>query len=126
MEDHRRDMRVLLLGWDQELGQFRVHVLQREGFQVRFPQSKQEAVQAIREGGFEVALISYSLSNETAEELVELVRQHCDHCRVIAISETEWADDRLKPDATVSVTDGPNAMLLAVARMDRRRIRRVR
>jgi len=51
--------------------------------------------------------------------LVELIRQHCGHRRVIAISENGCANDRLEPDATVSAKDGPKAILEAVAKMDR-------
>ena len=119
-------MRVLLLGRDRELSLFRIHVLEEAGFQGLYPESKHAAVDAILLGAFDVVLISYTLSNETATELLELVRQSCSDCPIIAISETGWEDNKLKPDLTITATQGPKAMLEAIARVQKRGLRRVK
>lgn len=79
-------MRVLLLGSDPELSRFRVHALEGAGFQVLYPETKQAAIDSIVPGAFDVVLISYTLSNTSAEELLELVRQSGPSCPIIAIS----------------------------------------
>jgi DNA-binding response OmpR family regulator len=114
-------MTVLLLASHRELGMFRVHVLEEAGLKVIFPEHKNAAVRAIDHGEFDVILLSYSLSNETSEELIELARQKCPKCPVIAISERGWDDRRLQPDETVLASEGPQGMVDAINRLRRNR-----
>ena len=123
---HPTWVRVLLLGSDKELSLFRVHILEAAGMQVTYPETKHAAVNAILMGGFDVILISYTLSNQSAEELLELAHQNCPKCPVIAISETGWEDNRLKPDITITADQGPKGMLDAIAQAQRRSLRRVK
>jgi CheY-like chemotaxis protein len=112
-------MTVLLLGRYRELGLFRVHVLEESGLNVIFPEHRNAALKAIKKGGFQVILLSYSLANDAAEELIELARQQCPDCPVIAISEKGWDDRRLQPDDTVLASEGPQGMLAAIRRVNR-------
>jgi hypothetical protein len=106
--------RVLIFGRIRELALYRAEVLHANGFSVITPQNKAETVAAIRGGGFDVAVLTYTLSSDTVEELAELVRQHCPECRLITISETRNYDARINPDANVIADDGPKALLQAL------------
>ena len=119
-------MTILLLARHRELGLFRVHVLEEAGLNVIFPEHKNAAVRAIDQGGFDVILLSYSLPNEAAEELIELARQKCPKCPVIAISDKGWDDRKLQPDDTVLASDGPQGMLEAINRTRRKGMRLIR
>lgn len=120
-------MRILFLGTNRELGLFRVEVLENQGFHVLFPHTKREAINTINEGSFDLALVSYSLPNETAQELVELVRQQCPLCPVISISENGWDEDpKLQPDATILAQSGPKGMVEAIQKARSNRLRRIK
>ena len=112
--------RVLMFGSIRELALYRAEVLRTHGFSVITPQNKTETVAAIRRGGFDVAIFTYTLSSDTVEELAELVRQHCPECRLITISETRNHDARINPDANVLAGDGPKALLQALRSLLRR------
>jgi hypothetical protein len=109
--------RVLMFGRLRELALYRAEVLCAHGFKVTVPASKADAVAAIRRGGFDVAIFTYTLSSDTVEELAELVRQHCPDCRIITISETKNHDAKIAPDANVLADEGPRALLQALRAM---------
>lgn len=119
-------MTVLLLASHRELGLFRLHVLEQAGLNVIFPEHRNAAIRAINHGGFEIILLSYSLSNDAAEELIELARQKCPKCPVIAISEKGWDDRKLQPDETVLASEGPQGMLTAINQIRRDRLRLIK
>jgi CheY-like chemotaxis protein len=119
-------MVILLLARHRELGLFRVHALEGAGHDVIFPQHKQAALEVIVRGNFDLIVLSYSLSSDTAQELVEIARQKYPDRPVIAISESGWEDTKLRPDATVLAGDGPDGMLDAIARVTRQGFRRVK
>ena len=106
--------RVLMFGKIRELALYRAEVLRAHGFFVAIPDSKGEAIAAIRRGDFDVVVLTYTLSNDTVEELVELVRQHWPDCRLVTISETKYPDPKINPDANVLADDGPKALLEAL------------
>jgi hypothetical protein len=106
--------RVLMFGKIRELALYRAEVLRSHGFNVVIPASKADAIAAIRRGGYDVCVLTYTLSNETVEELAELVRQHCPDCRLITISETRNSDPKINPDLNVVADDGPQALLEAL------------
>lgn len=112
--------RILLFGKIRELALYRAEVLRAHGFLVAIPESKEETVVAIRRGDYDVAVFTYTLSNDTVEELTELVRQHCLDCRLITISDTKFPDPKIKPDANVLADDGPKALLQALRETLRR------
>ncbi|HSB77046.1 MAG TPA: hypothetical protein VLC12_15420, partial [Terriglobales bacterium] len=93
--------RVLIFGNIRELALYRAEVLRTNGFSVATPQSKAEAIAAIQRGGLDAVVLSYTLSNDTVEELAELVRQHCAGCRLITISDSRQWDPKIEPDANV-------------------------
>jgi DNA-binding response OmpR family regulator len=119
-------MTVLLLARYRELGLFRVHVLEEAGLKVIFPEHEHAAVRAINQGSFDVILLSYSLPSTLAEELIELCRQKCPKCPVVAISEKGWEDRKLQPDDTVLASEGPQGMLDAIHRVMRNRLRLIK
>jgi DNA-binding response OmpR family regulator len=113
-------MTVLMLGKQLELGHYRAEFLQSYGIHVIFPESKKEAIAAIGSGGFDTVILSYTLSDETARELVELVKQHCANCPLIVITKERWNDREFNPDEAVLNTDPPEELLQALRRVEAR------
>ncbi len=103
--------RVLLFGRHRELALYRAAVLQHSGFRVLTPRTRQEALDAVRAGDFDAAILSYTLSADTVEELAEMLRQHCPTCPLITIAQERTVDRRIAPDAIVLADDGPQALL---------------
>jgi len=119
-------MTILLLGRHQELSAYRMRALESAGFRVLAPASKNDALSAIESNNFNVALLSYSLPDDTAQELAELIRQRCPQCPIVAIAEHGWDDTRLRPDEVVVGSEGPDALVEAIRRTSRSRMRRVK
>lgn|SRR5690348_13491229 len=117
-----------MLGVHLELGRYRTEFLKSHGIGVIFPETQASAFAAIPKGGFDVVILSYSLSNQTARELVELLEQSHPNCPIIAITEKRWHDQELRPDATVLASDPPQSLLEAINRVGGRRsgIRRIK
>lgn len=112
--------RVLLIGRLRELALYRAEVLSGHGFRVQTPQTREEAIRAIRNRAFDVVVLSYTLSSEIVEELAQLVREHCPTCPLIAITDTRRLDRRIYPDETVIADEGPAALVAALRRLTRR------
>ncbi len=112
-----RHAKILLFGKNRELALYRAEVLQYSGFRVVTPAARHEAVEAVRRGDFDAAILSYTLSADTVEEIAELVRQHCPSCPLITISQEGTRDRRIDPDAIVVAEDGPRALLAALRRV---------
>lgn len=110
---------VLMLGRLRELALYRAEVLRERGFAVTVPDSKDEAVKLIRRGTFDIAVLTYTLSTETVEELATLIRENCPDCPVVAISDSGRYDRRIEPDETVVADDGPAALIAALRRVTR-------
>jgi hypothetical protein len=106
--------RVLIFGRLFELALYRAEVLRSRGYAVVTPRSKADAVRAIDDGEFDALVLSYTLASDTAEEIVELVRQKCPECPLITISETGRADPKLGPDLVVRANEGPAGLLRAL------------
>lgn len=109
-------MTILMLGRQLELGHYRAEFLQSYGIHVVFPESKQEAVSAIKAGGYDVILLSYTLSKKTTQELVGLIERYCADCPIIAIVQK---GNRLgfKPAETILYTEPPKMLLEAIKRV---------
>lgn len=105
---------ILLFGRMRELALYRAEVLKTRGFGVITPETKDDAIAAIEEGHFDVAVLSYTLSSDTVEELTELLRQKCPGCPLITISDTGNLDTRLRPERTVLAHEGPAALIKAL------------
>jgi hypothetical protein len=106
--------RVLMYGRLFELALYRAEVLRSHGYTVITPRSKAEAIAAIEDGEFDTLVVSYTLSSDTAEEIVELARQKCPGCPVVTISETGKVDRRLRPDVVVRANEGPSGLIKAL------------
>jgi CheY-like chemotaxis protein len=109
-------MTILMLGRQLELGHYRAEFLQSYGIHVVFPESKQEADSAVRDGGYDAILLSYTLSKETIQELVSLIGQYCPDCPIIAIVQ-KGNDLAFKPAETVLDTEPPKMLLEAIKRV---------
>lgn len=111
--------RILMFGRIRELALYRAAVLQERGFEVSTPGTREEAIAAIRRGGFDIAVLTYTLSNEIVKEVAELLREHCPECPLIAISNSGCIDREIGPDEMVNANDGPDALLAALRRIRR-------
>ena len=116
----RATNRVILFGRIRELQLYRAEVLRDRGFSVIVPSNKEEAVAAIKRCDFEAAILTYTLSSDTVEELAELLRQTCPGRPLICISNTGWLDRKVAPDEMVVADQGPPALLEALRRVLRR------
>ncbi len=115
-------MRVLMLGQDDELTSYRVHAMEGAGLEVIHPSSRKEALAAIAQGRYDVAVLSYTVASDTAHEFAELIRQNCPKCPLVAITESPWEDSKLEPDETVVGKEGPEALIEAVQRATRKQV----
>jgi DNA-binding response OmpR family regulator len=112
--------RVLLFGSIRELALYRAEVLSNRGFTVVTPRNKQEAKDAIRNGQFDIAVLTYTLSSDTVQELAQLLREYCPTCPLVAITASGKDDPVIQPDATVIADEGPVALVAALRRLLRR------
>lgn len=112
--------RILMFGRIRELALYRAEVLRDRGFEVATPESREEAIGAIRKGTFDIAILTYTLSSETVQELAELVREYCPGCPLIAISSNTAMDREIRPDVMVNADDGPAALLSALRRVSQK------
>lgn len=106
--------RVLIFGRLRELALYRAEVLRNRGFSVIVPATKAEAIAAIEEGEFDVAVLTYTLSSEIVQELSELLRQECPTCPLITITENHHIDEKVRPDRIVQANEGPDALIKAL------------
>lgn len=113
-------MTVLMLGRQLELGYYRAVYLQSHGFQVIFPENKDAALAAICMGGYDAVIISYTLSKESANEFVNLVKQRDKDCPVVAIMQERSEERDCEPDERVLDRDRPPALLEALIRIAKR------
>jgi CheY-like chemotaxis protein len=113
-------MTVLMLGKYLELGLYRAEYLRSHGYHVLFPQSRAEAIAIVSGGAYDIVILSYSLSDEDAIELHELIEQTCPNCPVITLTEQRWQDTKIYSDKVVLVSEGPEALLEAVRSFESR------
>jgi len=64
-------------------------------------------------------VLSYTLPNDTVEELAELMHEYCQECALVAITDTGRVDRRIRPDEIVLADDGPGALIEALHRITR-------
>lgn len=112
-----------MLGKQLELGHYRAEFLQSYGIHVVFPESKQAAISAIRDSGYDAILLSYTLSKETTQELVSLIERYCPDCLIIAIVQ-RGNELRFKAAETVLDTEPPKMLLEAINRVQIRLLQR--
>lgn len=108
--------RVLMYGRVRELALYRAAVLRDRGFSVITPETLEEATASIRKGGYDIAVLTYTLSNEVVQELAELIREYCPQCPLVVISSNKRIDREVRPDEMVDANEGPAALLAALHR----------
>src|SRR5579885_534933 len=90
----QENMTVLMLGRHLELGLYRAEFLRSHGYSVIFPESRQEAVALVNAGAYDLVIMSYSLSHDSAMELRELIDQSRPQCPIITLTEQRWHDTK--------------------------------
>jgi DNA-binding NtrC family response regulator len=113
-------MNVLLLARKDDLEPSISETLQRAGHNVQFPGSKQEALFLIHQRSFDCVVLFYSLSNDTIEELSELLKQACPTCPIVAVSQNGHMDFKLQPATMVQWRQGAEALLATLSMIERR------
>jgi hypothetical protein len=111
--------RVLLMGKLRELALYRAEVLRDRGFEVKIPADTKEALAEIAGGGYDVVVLSYTLSSDEVQRMAELVRQSCPSCPLVTISKTGRLDRRVNPDRTVLADEGPAALIKVLLHLRR-------
>ena len=109
--------KILLLGRIRELALYRSEYLEGKGYEVLAPSNRNEALEAIRHGGFEVVILTYTLPNDVVLEYAQMVREYCPSCPLIVITSENLGDRSVAPDAIVIADDGPDALLRALRRV---------
>jgi DNA-binding response OmpR family regulator len=109
--------RVLVVGRQRELALYRAEFLRLAGYSVDTPEDVDEALRIMRRDEFDAIVLSYTLPNETVQQLAESAREYCPDCPVIAIADTEKFDRLISPDAIALAKDGPEALLSALKRV---------
>ena len=118
----RKATTILLYGRMRELALYRAEVLALKGFDVIVPRTNEEATAAVLAGGFEVAVLSYTLANNTVKELSDLIRQQCPACPLLMIAQRAEDDPHVQPDAIVNAELGPAALVDTIHRTLQRRL----
>ncbi len=109
-------MTILMLGRQLELGHYRAEFLQSYGIHVVFPESKREAISAVRAGGYDAILLSYTLSKETTRELMNIIERYRADCPIIGIVQ-QGNELMFKPEETLLDTEPPKMLLEAIKRV---------
>ena len=119
-EARRTSNRILMLGRLRELALYRAEVLQHHGFEVTAPANEAEAIAAIRQANFDVAIVSYTLSDVSVRQFVDLIRQYRPDCPLLAISQSAQYDRLIEPDSVVVGDKGPAELLTAIRKLLKR------
>lgn len=109
--------RVLMLGRLRELALYRAEVLKHHGFEVIAPATEAEAFAAIRQGTYDIAVVSYTLSDIAVRQFVDLIRQYCPRCPVLAIAQSTRYDRLIEPDSVVVGDEGPDELVKAIRQL---------
>lgn len=110
-------MTILMLGKQLELGHYRAEFLQSYGIHVVFPENKNAAMKAIREGAYDAIILSYTLDTKTLKKLMALIQRHCPGCPLILITRERWDHAEFKVDETVLDSQPPKSLLDAIQRV---------
>lgn len=116
-KDHRslaERNRVLMLGSIRELALYRAEVLQQHGFHVQIATHRNQALDLIQAGNYDVVVLSYTLPDTAVREFADEMREYCPQCPVIAISDAKRPDPVIKPDQMILADEGPAALLSAL------------
>ena len=105
---------ALLVGRYRELALYRAEVLKQMGYEVKVTTTPEEARDAVDEGGFDVAILSYTMSSDVVKELADLIRQKCPECPLLTISQNAKQDPHVMPDAVVMSELGPAGLIRAL------------
>lgn len=117
---------VLLLSGDPDAARLRAYALTHAGFHVVRPNNRQEALKAIK-GKFHAAVISYTLSSDTVEEMTNLFRESNPHAPIVVVTKGKWADWKTDLDVLVTAEEGPEVLIEAVQNaINRKKLRLVK
>jgi CheY-like chemotaxis protein len=112
--------RVLMLGSIRELALYRAEVLQQHGFHVQIATNRDQGLDLIQAGNYDVVVVSYTLPDTVVREFADEMRDYCPKCPVIAISNAHRPDPIIRPDQMILGDEGPAALLSALRHVLRR------
>jgi DNA-binding response OmpR family regulator len=93
---------------------YRAEVLQQHGFHVQIATDRDQALDLIQAGNYDVVVLSYTLPDTAVREFADEMREHCPDCPVIAISDARRPDPIIRPDQMILADEGPAALLSAL------------
>ena len=105
---------VLLLSGDPDAARLRDYALTHAGFHVVRPNNRQEALQIVKKGKFHAAVVSYTLSSNTVEEMTNLFRESNPQAPIVVVTKGKWADWKTDLDVLVTAEEGPEALIEAL------------
>jgi hypothetical protein len=106
--------RVISVGTLPELLFLRQAVLEGAGFQVFTTCDPAHAALKIQNGGGDVLLLCYSISDELRQQLVTKFRNSCPEGRVVALTNAPMPEPPVEADAFVYGIEGAEALIAAV------------
>jgi len=112
--------RVLMLGSIRQLALYRAEVLQQHGFHVHIAINRDQGLDLIHAGNYDVVVLSYTLPDSVVREFADEMRDSCPECPVIAISNAHRPDPIIRPDQMILADEGPAALLSALRHVLRR------
>jgi CheY-like chemotaxis protein len=112
--------RVLMLGSIRELALYRAEVLHQHGFHVQIATNRDQGMDLIHAGNYDVVVVSYTLPDSVVREFADEMREYCPECPVIAISNAHRPDPIIRPDEMILADEGPAALLSALRHVLRR------
>lgn len=112
--------RVLMLGSIKELALYRAEVLHQHGFHVQIATNRDQGLDLIHAGNYDVVVLSYTLPDGVVREFADEMREYCPECPVIAISNAHRPDPIIRPDQMILADEGPAALLSALRHVLRR------
>ena len=109
-----------MLGSIRELALYRAEVLHQHGFHVQIATNRDQGMDLIHAGNYDVVVVSYTLPDSVVREFADEMREYCPECPVIAISNAQRPDPIIRPDEMILADEGPAALLSALRHVLRR------
>jgi DNA-binding response OmpR family regulator len=98
---------VLLLSGDIDTANLRAHALAHAGFHVVRPNNRKEALAILKKRQFDAAVISYTLSSDSVQEMTTLFRESNPQAPIVVVTRGRLADWKTDLDVSVTAEEGP-------------------
>lgn len=118
---------VLLLSGDADTAKLRAYALTHAGFHVVRSDNRKDALQILKKRKFEAAVISYTLSSDSVQEMTTLFRESNPHAPIVVVTRGRLADWKTELDVSITAEEGPEALIEALqSAINRKKLRLVK